>query len=47
MLEERNYGDAEGGEVLDGYELDAIIGALTMEEWEIKLDPKSQTLDLT
>ncbi|MEW6095427.1 MAG: hypothetical protein AB1567_02715 [bacterium] len=31
----------------DGYELDAIIGALTMEEWEIKLDPKSKTLDLT
>ncbi len=31
----------------DGYELDAVISALTMEEWEIKLDPKSQTLDLT
>jgi hypothetical protein len=30
----------------DGYELDAIIGTLTMEEWEIKLDPKSKTLDL-
>jgi hypothetical protein len=31
----------------DGYELDAVIGALTMEEWEIKLDPKNKTLDLT
>ena len=30
----------------DGYELDAIIGALMMEEWEIKLDLKAQTLDL-
>lgn len=30
----------------DGYELDAIIGALAMEKWEIKLDPKSQALDL-
>jgi hypothetical protein len=30
----------------DGYELDAIIGALTMERWEIKLDPRSGSLDL-
>jgi|GEM_PF-391863 len=30
----------------DGYELDAIIGTLTMEEWEIKLDPKTGKLDL-
>lgn len=30
----------------DGHELDAIIGALTMERWEIKLDPKTGTLDL-
>jgi hypothetical protein len=30
----------------NGYELDAIIGALTMERWEIKLDPKSGLLDL-
>ena len=30
----------------DGYELDAIIGALTMEKWEIKIDPKKQELDL-
>jgi len=30
----------------DGHDLDAIIGALTMERWEIKLDPKSGTLDL-
>ena len=30
----------------DGYELDAIIGALTMEKWEMKLDPKSGKLDL-
>lgn len=30
----------------DGHELDAIIGALTMEKWEIRLDPRNQTLDL-
>ncbi len=30
----------------DGHELDVIIGALVMEKWEIKLDPKSGTLDL-
>jgi hypothetical protein len=30
----------------DGHHLDAIIGATTMEEWEIKLDPHSGTLDL-
>jgi len=30
----------------DGYELDALIGALTMERWEIRLDPKAGTLDL-
>lgn len=30
----------------DGYELDAIIGALTMEKWEIKIDPKKHELDL-
>lgn len=30
----------------DGHELDALIGALTMERWEIKLDPKSGQLDL-
>ena len=30
----------------DGYELDAIIGALTMERWEIKLDPRTGSLDL-
>jgi hypothetical protein len=30
----------------DGYDLDAIIGALTMEQWQIRLDPKSGTLDL-
>ncbi|MBI2917318.1 MAG: hypothetical protein HYY01_04915 [Chloroflexi bacterium] len=27
--------------------LDAIIGALTMEEWYIKLDPQKGDLDLT
>ena len=27
--------------------LDAIVGALTMEAWWIKLDPKAGTLDLT
>jgi len=31
---------------VDGYELDAIIGALTMEKWEIKLDPKTGALGL-
>jgi len=30
----------------DGHELDAIIGATTMEKWEIKLDPKAGKLDL-
>ena len=30
----------------NGRELDAIIGALTMEKWEIKLDPKKQEMDL-
>jgi hypothetical protein len=27
--------------------LDAIIGALTMEEWYIKVDPRNGTLDLS
>lgn len=31
---------------IDGYELDAIIGALTMEKWEIKIDPRNEELDL-
>ncbi len=30
----------------DGHELDVIIGALTMEQWEIKLDPRAGALDL-
>jgi hypothetical protein len=30
----------------DGHDLDVIIGALTMERWEIKLDPKTGALDL-
>ncbi len=30
----------------DGYDLDAIIGALTMERWGIRLDPKNGSLDL-
>ncbi|MBM4045155.1 MAG: hypothetical protein FJ279_08575 [Planctomycetes bacterium] len=30
----------------DGRELDAIVGSLTMEQWEIRLDPKAGTLDL-
>ena len=29
-----------------GRELDAIIGATTMEHWEIRVDPKSGALDL-
>ncbi len=36
----------DGLGVADGYKLDAIIGALTMERFEIKLDPKSGVLDL-
>jgi len=30
----------------DGPELDALIGARTMEQWEIRLDPIKGTLDL-
>jgi len=30
----------------DGHDLDAVIGTLTLERWEIKLDPKTGTLDL-
>ena len=30
----------------NGHQLDALIGALTMERWEIKLDPKTGALDL-
>ena len=30
----------------DGHDLDALIGALTMERWEIKLDRKTGELDL-
>jgi len=30
----------------DGRELDAIIGSRTMEQWEIKLNPRMGTLDL-
>jgi hypothetical protein len=30
----------------DGHDRDAVIGALTLERWEIRLDPKSGTLDL-
>jgi hypothetical protein len=30
----------------DGHELDVIIGALAMERWEIKLDPRTGSLDL-
>jgi len=30
----------------DGHELDVIIGARTMEQWEIRLDPRTRTLDL-
>jgi len=29
----------------DGHELDVIIGARTMERWEIRLDPRTGTLD--
>ncbi|MFA0782632.1 aspartyl protease family protein [Fervidibacter sacchari] len=30
----------------DGHQLDAIIGARTMEQWEIRLDPSTGELDL-
>ena len=30
----------------DGHDLDAIIGARTMEQWEMRLDPRNGTLDL-
>lgn len=30
----------------DGHELDVLIGALVMEQWEIRLDRKNGTLDL-
>jgi predicted aspartyl protease len=30
----------------DGHDLDILIGARTMEQWEIKVDPKTGTLDL-
>lgn len=30
----------------EGQQLDALIGALTMERWEIRLDPRNGTLDL-
>ena len=36
----------ELGAIEEG-KLDAIVGALTMEEWWIKLDPQSRTLDLS
>jgi len=32
---------------IDGRGVAVIIGALTMEKWEIRLDPKSGELDLT
>ena len=30
----------------DGHSLDAIIGATTLEKWEIRLDPKTGVLDV-
>lgn len=32
---------------IDGKEIDFLIGATTMEEWDIKLDSKKRELDLT
>lgn len=32
--------------VVNGRKLDALIGARTMEQWEIRLDPKTGALDL-
>lgn len=34
-------------ETINGKQLDLIIGAKTMEGWEIRLDPKTGELDLT
>jgi hypothetical protein len=31
---------------VDSSEIDVIIGALTMEEWEISVNPKDGTVDL-
>jgi predicted aspartyl protease len=31
---------------VDGKEIGVLIGALTMEEWEIRVNPKDGTLDL-
>jgi len=30
----------------DGHELDVLLGARMMEQWEIRLDPRTGTLDL-
>lgn len=30
----------------DGHELDVLLGAHMMEQWEIRLDPRTGTLDL-
>jgi len=30
----------------EGYQLDLIVGARTMEQWELRLDPRNGTLDL-
>ncbi len=30
----------------DGHDLGAIIGARSMEQWEIRLDPRNTTIDL-
>jgi len=30
----------------DGHTLDAVIGARTLEQWEIRLDPKTGALDV-
>jgi hypothetical protein len=32
--------------VADGHNLDAVIGARTMEQWQIRLDPSTGMLDL-
>lgn len=29
----------------DGHELDVLIGARSMEQWEIRLDPRTGALD--
>ncbi|NVM30411.1 MAG: hypothetical protein HWN65_16310 [Candidatus Helarchaeota archaeon] len=33
--------------IIDGEDIGVLVGATTMEQWDIKVHPKDQTLDLT